>query len=583
MDEGVVAHVEFAYSAQESDELTLSVGDVVKNCIQKEDGWMEGTLNGKRGMFPDNFIKVQKQTKKSIPPPPPSIKPKKEVKIFVAVYTYDAANKDELSFKEGQKIEFIEDLEDGWATGKLLDNGIIGLYPTNFVESQPTTGQPIGPSSSTTTGLSADKSSDKKNEYYKVAFEYKADNNDELELLVGEYIKIISKNTADDGWWEGEVNGKKGVFPKNFVETNPSAPPTSSIGGKNAGSGLASPSSDFAKKQKTAQSVIMRTRPNDQTGHKQPIRPVSELPSNVTRDMNLIDNSQLKARPKGPRNKRPPNAANRRNNVEQSASPLQEDPPMEETPLETPEKPKPAPTSTQNSAKSPVGPPQGAFAMPGMSGINMNSLRKKQKQFESKGSVAPSESKIKEEPKEDNPPVPEWKKNLLRNRNGTKSMNKGSSDQNQTEEPQQTPPWVKEMKDKGKSFRNPDQKEEPEIKQELKSPSQKEAKPTASIRKPESFNRIDSSSSFTPSVSSTEHSTNAQTQSSIVQSATGPQPVSAIRPSLNHKKLSEPTLAEMADELKVLRQQVQRLSLRLDEECDKRRSLENKIKSLEMR
>ena len=38
MDEGVVAHVEFAYAAQESDELTLAVGDVVKNCIQKEDG-----------------------------------------------------------------------------------------------------------------------------------------------------------------------------------------------------------------------------------------------------------------------------------------------------------------------------------------------------------------------------------------------------------------------------------------------------------------------------------------------------------------------------------------------------------------
>lgn len=126
-----------------------------------------------------------------------------------------------------------------------------------------------------------------------------------------------------------------------------------------------------------------------------------------------------------------------------------------------------------------------------------------------------------------------------------------TSDQNQTEEPQQTPPWVKEMKDKGKSFRKPDQKEEPEIKQEFKSPAQKEVKvflfeifylillfikPTASIRKPESFNRIDSSSSFTPSVSSTEHSTNAQTQSSIVQSAVAaPQPVSATRPSLNHK------------------------------------------------
>ena len=54
-----------------------------------------------------------------------------------------------------------------------------------------------------------------------------------------------------------------------------------------------------------------------------------------------------------------------------------------------------------------------------------------------------------------------------------------TSDQNQTEEPQQTPPWVKEMKDKGKSFRKPDQKEikpEPEIKQEYMSPPQKEPK-----------------------------------------------------------------------------------------------------------
>merc|ERR1711953_1222759 len=34
-------------------------------------------------MFPDNFVKVQKQTKKSIPPPPPSIKPKKKLKYLL--------------------------------------------------------------------------------------------------------------------------------------------------------------------------------------------------------------------------------------------------------------------------------------------------------------------------------------------------------------------------------------------------------------------------------------------------------------------------------------------------------------------
>lgn len=558
MDEGVLAQVEFAYSAQESDELTLAVGDVVKNCLQKEDGWMEGTLNGKRGMFPDNFVKVMKQ--KTKPPPPPSIKPKKEVKICVAFYSYDAANKDELSFKEGQKIEFIEDLEDGWATGKLLDTGAIGFYPTNFVEAQP---QNAASSSIPPPSGQTDKP-EKKEEFYKVAFEYKADNGDELDLAVGHVIKIISKNTADDGWWEGEANGRKGVFPKNFVESTPTQKPTV---------GLSSPSSDFTKKQKSAQSVIIRQK--DQV-HKAQTRPVSELPSNIAKDINLIDNSQLKSRPKGPRNKRPPNAANRRNNVEQSASPLQEDPPMEETPLETPEKPKPTPTSG-GSAKSPVGPP-GAFAMPGMSGINMNSLKKKHKQFEQKGAVAPTESKIKEEPKEE-PTVPEWKRNLLRNRNGTKSMNKGPSDQTQ----EQQAPWVKEMKDKGKSFRKPEIKVEPDVQPEYSMPP-KEAKPAASIRSKESFNRIDSSSSFTPSVSSTEHSAHVQQSAPTpINKTAQPAPISAARSTIKKEPGIEPSISEMAEELKALRQQVQRLSLRLDEETEKRRGLENKIKSLEMR
>ena len=31
-------------------------------------------------------------------------------------------------------IEFINDLEEGWATGKLIDTGKVGHYPTNFVE-----------------------------------------------------------------------------------------------------------------------------------------------------------------------------------------------------------------------------------------------------------------------------------------------------------------------------------------------------------------------------------------------------------------------------------------------------------------
>lgn len=52
------AVVEFDYVAKESDELTLRKGDVITNILIQSGGWWEGTLNGKRGMFPDNFVKV---------------------------------------------------------------------------------------------------------------------------------------------------------------------------------------------------------------------------------------------------------------------------------------------------------------------------------------------------------------------------------------------------------------------------------------------------------------------------------------------------------------------------------------------
>lgn len=52
--------MEYDYDALHDDELTLRPGDIIKNVRYiEEDGWMEGDLNGKRGLFPDNFVKVR--------------------------------------------------------------------------------------------------------------------------------------------------------------------------------------------------------------------------------------------------------------------------------------------------------------------------------------------------------------------------------------------------------------------------------------------------------------------------------------------------------------------------------------------
>lgn len=55
-------------------------------------------------------------------------------------------------------------------------------------------------------------------ELCKVIYSYKPANEDELELKEGEIITILSKDLPDKGWWKGELKGKVGVFPDNFVQ-----------------------------------------------------------------------------------------------------------------------------------------------------------------------------------------------------------------------------------------------------------------------------------------------------------------------------------------------------------------------------
>jgi len=49
-------------------------------------------------------------------------------------------------------------------------------------------------------------------------FPYTAQNEDELTLEEGQIITIITQDVEDKGWWKGEVDGRIGVFPDNFVK-----------------------------------------------------------------------------------------------------------------------------------------------------------------------------------------------------------------------------------------------------------------------------------------------------------------------------------------------------------------------------
>ncbi|XP_057678481.1 CD2-associated protein isoform X1 [Corythoichthys intestinalis] len=325
--------VEYDYEALHEDELTLRKGDLIKNvCCIQEDGWMEGDLNGKRGLFPDNFVKEVKQEDKEarsepkeesaqplkreksvgnvanlvqrmstigIPtggfqPRPSTITKKakkRQVKVF---FEYQPQNEDELELKVGDIVDVVDEVEEGWWSG--IINGKSGLFPSNFVKEVDTTKEDgdsndttpdeadghgvenTTPSSPTpTSGNGAivqpkkiprigfgdifkegsikskvripnlDTEEKKENpipalpsaakpafsnmtemqkgdgdsnskELCKVTFAFVATNDDELTLHEDDIITIISKDTGEPGWWRGEVGGKEGVFPDNFVE-----------------------------------------------------------------------------------------------------------------------------------------------------------------------------------------------------------------------------------------------------------------------------------------------------------------------------------------------------------------------------
>lgn len=56
-------------------------------------------------------------------------------------------------------------------------------------------------------------------------YDYVAQNDDELAFQKGQVINVLNKDDCD--WWKGELNGREGLFPSNYVklttDTDPSA------------------------------------------------------------------------------------------------------------------------------------------------------------------------------------------------------------------------------------------------------------------------------------------------------------------------------------------------------------------------
>uniref|UniRef100_A0A8C4V493 SH3 domain containing kinase binding protein 1 n=1 Tax=Falco tinnunculus TaxID=100819 RepID=A0A8C4V493_FALTI len=219
--------VAFSYMPQNEDELELKVGDIIEVVGEVEEGWWEGILNGKTGMFPSNFIKELSDSDDVGIAQEEQVKPSLKDATGSESDGGDSCSTKSEGANGGTTIQ--PKKVKGVGFGDIFKDKPIKLRPrsieveNDFLPVDKSVGKKIPPATATQepTKIEVD-SRTKTKEYCKVIFPYEAQNDDELTIREGDVVTLISKDCIDVGWWEGELNGRRGVFPDNFVKLLPS-------------------------------------------------------------------------------------------------------------------------------------------------------------------------------------------------------------------------------------------------------------------------------------------------------------------------------------------------------------------------
>ncbi|XP_026884016.2 CD2-associated protein isoform X1 [Electrophorus electricus] len=257
----------FEYVPQNEDELELKPGDIIEITEEVEEGWWSGTMNGKSGLFPSNFVKEIETSEEGesgeLLDEPDG---KDEITSPVSPYPGNGV------IAQPKKVR-------GVGFGDIFREGSVKLKVRLTSENEEKKEKPL-PSlppaakpthSSTPDAHKVEKDGEckgKVKEYCRATFTYEATNLDELDIKDGDIIQVLSKDTGEPGWWRGEVGGKEGVFPDNFVvlisETDKEKPKKPAPPSKSTVSKPEVPSSDKKPTQ---------TRPEDKVDRAVPEKP----------------------------------------------------------------------------------------------------------------------------------------------------------------------------------------------------------------------------------------------------------------------------------------------------------------------
>uniref|UniRef100_I3JUU7 Osteoclast-stimulating factor 1 n=1 Tax=Oreochromis niloticus TaxID=8128 RepID=I3JUU7_ORENI len=214
-------------------ELSLRAGDIVTMVEKVDSEWYKGTCRGSTGFFPINHVKVLLDSPKPLPerkPKPPPTPAKVSGPRCMARFDFEGEHSDELSFSEGDVIQLKEYVGQDWARGQI--GGHTGIFPLNFVDviedlPPPPSQKPskkvalpgmaaASPSIHPEAAKPA-QASHSDVEWVVALYDYAGRTEEELSFQQGDCILVTKHMDAE--WSCGRLNGREGLFPRNYVES----------------------------------------------------------------------------------------------------------------------------------------------------------------------------------------------------------------------------------------------------------------------------------------------------------------------------------------------------------------------------
>ncbi|NXW89433.1 DNMBP protein, partial [Alopecoenas beccarii] len=226
------------FTSQEPGSLSLQRGDLVILGGSLASSWLQGRSSwGSKGFFPSSCVRELCLSVRSHQLSQSALLevPAYSLGQARALMDLSAQLEEELDFREGDVINIVGIPEPGWFEGEL--GSCRGIFPEGFVElltplrASGISEDPEPPVTCDTNGtveMPPKEEEDPGSTYGVALYQFQALESKELDFDVGDRIRIIG--ILEDGWLEGELRGRRGIFPHRFVRLEASEPCREKVG-----------------------------------------------------------------------------------------------------------------------------------------------------------------------------------------------------------------------------------------------------------------------------------------------------------------------------------------------------------------